>query len=93
MTVNYLNGITNILDIVLSEVVCAVPLPFGAITPVRDLFSGPEVINVKGCQNYFTEKEEHGWGSRKRTDTQTNLKILIMSTSLALIWSRVKVKV
>ena len=54
-----------ILDIVLSEVVCAVPLPFGAITPVRDLFSGPEVINVKGCQNYFTEKEEHGWGSRK----------------------------
>jgi len=28
----------------------------------------------------------------KRTDTQTNLKILIMSTSLALIWSRVKVK-
>ena len=54
-----------ILDIVLSEVVCAVPLPFGAITPVRDLFSGPEVINVKGCQNYFTEKEEDGWGSRK----------------------------
>ena len=54
-----------ILVIVLSEVACAVPLPFGAITPVRDLFSGPEVINVKGCQNYFTEKEEHGWGSRK----------------------------
>ena len=23
------------------------------------------MINVKGCQNYFTEKEEHGWGSRK----------------------------
>ena len=54
-----------ILVIVLSEVACAVPLPFGAITPVRDLFSGSEVINVKGCQNYFTEKEEHGWGSRK----------------------------
>ena len=54
-----------ILVIVLSEVACAVPLPFGAITPVRDLFSGPEVINVKGCQNYFTEKEEDGWGSRK----------------------------
>ena len=32
---------------------------------MRDLFSGPEVINVKGCQNYFTEKEEDGWGSRK----------------------------
>ena len=54
-----------ILVIVLSEVACAVPLPFGAITPVRDLFSGSEVINVKGCQNYFTEKEESGWGSRK----------------------------
>ncbi len=54
-----------ILVIVLSEVACAALLPFGAIAPVRDLFSGPEVINVKGCQNYFTEKEEHGWGSRK----------------------------
>ena len=54
-----------ILVIVLSEVACAALLPFGAITPVRDLFSGSEVINVKGCQNYFTEKEEDGWGSRK----------------------------
>ena len=54
-----------ILVLVLSEVACAALLPFGAIAPVRDLFSGPEVINVKGCQNYFTEKEEHGWGSRK----------------------------
>ena len=32
---------------------------------MRDLFSGSEVFNVKGCQNYFTEKEESGWGSRK----------------------------
>ena len=47
-----------ILVIVLSEVACAALLPFGAIAPVRDLFSGPEVINVKGCQNYFTEKED-----------------------------------
>jgi len=54
-----------ILVIVLSEVACAAVLPFGGIAPVRDLFSGSEVINVKGCQNYFTEKEEHGWGSRK----------------------------
>ena len=54
-----------ILVIVLSEVACAAVLPFGAIAPVRDLFSGSEVINVKGCQNYFTEKEESGWGSRK----------------------------
>ena len=54
-----------ILVLVLSEVACAALLPFGAIAPVRDLFSGSEVINVKGCQNYFTEKEEHGWGSRK----------------------------
>ena len=54
-----------ILVIVLSEVACAAVLPFGGIAPVRDIFSGSEVINVKGCQNYFTEKEEHGWGSRK----------------------------
>ena len=54
-----------ILVIVLSEVACAAVLPFGGIAPVRDLFSGSEVINVKGCQNYFTEKEESGWGSRK----------------------------
>jgi len=53
------------LFLALVEIACIVSLPFGSVTPVRDLFSGPEVINVKGCQNYFTEKEEHGWGSRK----------------------------
>lgn len=53
------------LFLALVEIACIVSLPFGSVTPVRDLFSGSEVINVKGCQNYFTEKEESGWGSRK----------------------------
>lgn len=53
------------LFLALVEIACIVSLPLGSVTPVRDLFSGSEVINVKGCQNYFTEKEESGWGSRK----------------------------
>ena len=53
------------LFLALVEIACIVSLPFGSFAPVRDLFSGSEVINVKGCQNYFTEKEESGWGSRK----------------------------
>ncbi|MBF0933553.1 MAG: hypothetical protein HXK05_05290 [Actinomyces graevenitzii] len=53
------------LFLALVEIACIVSLPFGSFAPVRDLFSGSEVINVKGCQNYFTEKEEDGWGSRK----------------------------
>ena len=53
------------LFLALVEIACIISLPFGSVAPVRDLFSGSEVINVKGCQNYFTEKEESGWGSRK----------------------------
>ena len=53
------------LFLALVEIACIISLPFGSVAPVRDLFSGSEVINVKGCQNYFTEKEERGWGSRK----------------------------
>ena len=72
-----------ILVLVLSEVACAALLPFGAIAPVRDLFSGPEVINVKGCQNYFTEKEEYGWGSRKEnrhTDSSRNTRYVYFTS-------------
>ena len=71
------------LFLALVEIACIISLPFGSVTPVRDLFSGSEVINVKGCKNYFTEKEEYGWGSRKEnrhTDSSRNTRYVYFTS-------------
>ncbi len=73
------------LFLALVEIACIVSLPFGSVTPVRDLFSGPEVINVKGCQTISQKKKRMVGDLEKRTDTHAVLEVLDMCTSLALI--------
>jgi len=78
------------LFLTLVEVSCFMQVPLQAAKPVTDAISGPDVIAIKGCDNY-SQTEVDRYISRSFTDLPVNVKLL-SSTPLSLTWLRPRVR-